>query len=256
MPSTDSFRTIHFDIISLFPEMFEGPFQESILDRARQEGLLKVRLHNLRDYTLNKHGKVDDTPFGGGAGLVMNIEPIHRALQAVKKGRPHAHTVVLSPGGKRFDQKKARELSEKQQVILICGRYEGIDERVAENLADEELSIGDFVLSGGEIPAMVLVDAVTRLIPGVVGDPASLEEESFENGLLEYPQFTRPRDYNGAEVPQVLVSGDHKKIKDWQRKAALKKTARNRPDLIEQVDLSTEERAMISEAKINETNDE
>jgi tRNA (guanine37-N1)-methyltransferase len=247
MPSTDSFRTIHFDIISLFPEMFEGPFQESILDRAREEGLLNVRLHNLRDYTLNKHGKVDDTPFGGGAGLVMNIEPIDRALQSVKSDRPHAHTVVLSPSGKRFDQKKARELSEKEQIILICGRYEGIDERVAENLVDEELSIGDFVLSGGEIAAMVVVDAVTRLIPGVVGDPASLDEESFENGMLEYPQYTRPRDYHGSEVPEVLVSGDHKKIKSWQRKAALEKTARNRPDLIENLNLSVEERAMIEE---------
>lgn len=247
MPSTDSFRTIHFDIISLFPEMFEGPFQESILDRAREEGLLNVRLHNLRDYTLNKHGKVDDTPFGGGAGLVMNIEPIDRALQSVKRDRPHAHTVILAPSGKRFNQKKARELSEKEQIILICGRYEGIDERVAENLVDEELSIGDFVLSGGEIAAMVLVDAVTRLIPGVVGDPASLDEESFENGMLEYPQYTRPRDYHGSEVPEVLVSGDHKKIKSWQRKAALRKTARNRPDLIENLNLSVEERAMIEE---------
>ncbi len=227
--------------------MFEGPFQESILDRAREEGLLQVRLHNLRDYTLNKHGKVDDTPFGGGAGLVMNIEPIDRALQSVKSDRPQAHTVILSPSGKRFDQKKARELSEKEQIILICGRYEGIDERVAENLVDEELSIGDFVLSGGEIAAMVLVDAVTRLIPGVVGDPASLDEESFENGMLEYPQYTRPRDYRGSEVPEVLVSGDHKKIKSWQRKAALKKTARNRPDLIGNLNLSAEERAMIEE---------
>ncbi len=251
MPSTDSSRTIHFDIISLFPEMFEGPFQESILDRAREEGLLNVRLHNLRDYTLNKHGKVDDTPFGGGAGLVMNIEPIDRALQAIKQDRPQAYTVLMAPSGKRFDQKKAKELAEKSQIILICGRYEGVDERVAENLVDEQLSIGDFVLSGGEMAAMVLVDAVTRLVPGVVGDPASLEEESFENGLLEYPQYTRPRDYKGSEVPEVLVSGDHKKIKEWQRKAALKKTARNRPDLIEQLNLTAEERAMI-----DETNDE
>ncbi|QPJ61927.1 MAG: tRNA (guanosine(37)-N1)-methyltransferase TrmD [Candidatus Nitronauta litoralis] len=247
MPSTDSSRTIHFDIISLFPEMFEGPFQESILDRAREEGLLDVRLHNLRDYTLNKHGKVDDTPFGGGAGLVMNIEPIDRALQAIKQDRPQALTVLLSPSGKRFDQKKARELADSNQIILICGRYEGVDERVAETLVDEQLSIGDYVLSGGEIPAMVLVDAVTRLIPGVVGDPASLDEESFENGLLEYPQYTRPRDYKGSEVPEVLVSGDHKKIKEWQRKAALKKTARHRPDLLEQLNLNNEERAMIDE---------
>lgn len=247
----DSSRTIHFDIISLFPEMFEGPFQESILDRARQEGLLNVRLHNLRDYTLNKHGKVDDTPFGGGAGLVMNIEPIDRALQAIKQDRPQAYTVLLAPSGKRFDQGKAKELAEKSQIILVCGRYEGVDERVTENLVDEQLSIGDFVLSGGEIAAMVLVDAVTRLVPGVVGDPASLEEESFENGLLEYPQYTRPRDYKGSEVPEVLVSGDHKKIKEWQRKAALKKTARNRPDLIEQLNLTAEERAML-----DETNDE
>ncbi len=245
MPSTDSSNTIHFDIISLFPEMFDGPFRESILDRARQEGQLHIRLHQLRDYTLNKHGKVDDTPFGGGAGLVMNIEPIDRALQAVKQDRPDAWTVLLSPSGKKFDQKKARELSAKKEIILICGRYEGIDERVTDQLVDDELSIGDFVLSGGEIPAMVVVDAVTRLVPGVLGDPASLVEESFENGLLEYPQYTRPRDYNGAEVPEVLISGDHKKIKDWQRKASLKKTARNRPDMIESLNLSAEERALI-----------
>ena len=173
MSSTDSFRAIHFDIITLFPEMFDGPFRESILDRARQEGRLNVRLHHLRDYTLNKHGKVDDTPFGGGAGLVMNIEPIDRALQAVKKDRPGAWTVLLSPSGKKFDQKKARELSEKTEIVLICGRYEGIDERVAQTLVDEDLSIGDFVLSGGEIAAMAVVDAVARLVPGVVGDPFS-----------------------------------------------------------------------------------
>ncbi len=248
MSSTDSFRAIHFDIITLFPEMFDGPFRESILDRAREEKRLEVSLHNLRDYTLNKHGKVDDTPYGGGAGLVMNIEPIDRALQAVKEGRPNAWSVLLSPSGKKFDQKKARELSLKEDIILLCGRYEGVDERVAQTLVDEDLSIGDFVLSGGEIAAMALVDAVTRLVPGVVGDPASLEEESFENGILEYPQYTRPRDYAGLEVPEVLVSGDHKKIRQWQRQAALKKTARNRPDLMVNTELTPEERDFLKES--------
>lgn len=248
MSSTDSFRAIHFDIITLFPEMFDGPFRESILERARQEGRLNIRLHHLRDYTLNKHGKVDDTPFGGGAGLVMNIEPIDRALKAVREEGPQAWSILLSPSGKKFDQKKARELAEKERIVLVCGRYEGVDERVAQTLVDEDLSIGDFVLSGGEIAAMAVVDAVARLVPGVVGDPASLEEESFENGILEYPQYTRPREYDGIEVPEVLVSGDHKKIREWQRQAALKKTARNRPDLLDGNDLTPEERELLKDS--------
>ena len=227
-------KTIRFDIISIFPGMFDSPFRESLLKRAQENGLLEIRTHDLRDYTLDKHGRVDDTPFGGGVGMVMNIEPIDRALEAVQKDRPGAHKVLLSPGGYPFDQKKAWELSRRENIILVCGRYEGVDERVTE-LVDEELSIGDYVLNGGEVAAMVVVEAVARLVPGVVGDEQSLHEESFASELLEYPQYTRPRDYKGYTVPEVLVSGDHKKIEEWKRQAALRKTAKYRPDLIKKL---------------------
>ena len=224
-------RTIRFDILSIFPGMFDSPFCESILKRAQESGIVEIRTHDLRDYTLDKHKRVDDTPFGGGVGMVMNIEPIDRALTAVKKDRPKAHSILLSPGGYPFDQKKAWELSRKEEIILVCGRYEGVDERVTE-MVDEQLSIGDYVLNGGEVPAMVVVEAVARLVPGVVGDEQSLAEESFASEILEYPQYTRPRDYKGHAVPEVLISGDHKKIEEWKRQAALEKTAKYRPDLI------------------------
>ncbi len=213
--------------------MFESPFGDSIIQRAREEGLLDIRVHDLRDYSLNKHNKVDDTPFGGGVGMVMNVEPIARAIAAVKKEVPETRTILLSPGGRPFDQEKARELSGLSSLTLICGRYEGIDERVGLHYVDEEISIGDYVLTGGELPAMVLVEAISRLVPGVLGDPESVVEESFSNDLLEYPQYTRPRDYEGFKVPEILVSGDAKKIRDWQKAEASKKTAQVRPDLLE-----------------------
>jgi len=225
-------RTLRFDIVSIFPGMFESPFGDSIIQRAREEGLLDLRVHDLRDYSLNKHRKVDDTPFGGGVGMVMNVEPIARAIAAIKKEVPETRTILLSPGGRPFDQEKAWELSRLPSLTLICGRYEGIDERVRLHFVDEEISIGDYVLTGGEIPAMVLVEAISRLVPGVLGDPESVVEESFTGELLEYPQYTRPRDYQGFRVPEILVSGDHKKIRDWQKAEALKKTARVRPDLL------------------------
>ena len=225
-------RTLRFDIVSIFPGMFESPFGDSIIQRAREEGLLDLRVHDLRDYSLNKHRKVDDTPFGGGVGMVMNVEPIARVIAAIKKEVPETRTILLSPGGRPFDQEKAWELSRLPSLTLICGRYEGIDERVRLHFVDEEISIGDYVLTGGEIPAMVLVEAISRLVPGVLGDPESVVEESFTDGLLEYPQYTRPRDYQGFKVPEILVSGDHKKIRDWQKAEALKKTARVRPDLL------------------------
>ena len=225
-------RTLRFDIVSIFPGMFESPFADSIIQRAWEEGLLDLRVHDLRDYSLNKHRKVDDTPFGGGVGMVMNVEPIARVITAIKKEVPETRTILLSPGGRPFDQEKAWELSRLPSLTLICGRYEGIDERVRLHFVDEEISIGDYVLTGGEIPAMVLVGAISRLVPGVLGDPESVVEESFTDGLLEYPQYTRPRDYQGFRVPEILVSGDHKKIRDWQKAEALKKTARVRPDLL------------------------
>ena len=212
--------------------MFESPFGDSIIQRAREEGLLDLRVHDLRDYSLNKHRKVDDTPFGGGVGMVMNVEPIARVVAAIKKEVPETRTILLSPGGRPFDQEKAWELSRLPSLTLICGRYEGIDERVRLHFVDEEISIGDYILTGGEIPAMVLVEAISRLVPGVLGDPESTVEESFAGDLLEYPQYTRPRDYQGFKVPEILVSGDHKKIRDWQKAEALKKTARVRPDLL------------------------
>jgi len=225
-------RTLRFDIVSIFPGMFESPFADSIIQRAWEEGLLDLRVHDLRDYSLNKHRKVDDTPFGGGVGMVMNVEPIARVIAAIKKEVPETRTILLSPGGRPFDQEKAWELSRLPSLTLICGRYEGIDERVRLHFVDEEISIGDYVLTGGEIPAMVLVEAISRLVPGVLGDPESVVEESFTDGLLEYPQYTRPRDYQGSKVPEILISGDHKKIRDWQKAEAVKKTARVRPDLL------------------------
>ena len=225
-------RTLRFDIVSIFPGMFESPFADSIIQRAWEEGLLDLRVHDLRDYSLNKHRKVDDTPFGGGVGMVMNVEPIARVIAAIKKEVPETRTILLSPGGRPFDQEKAWELSRLPSLTLICGRYEGVDERVRLHFVDEEISIGDYVLTGGEIPAMVLVEAISRLVPGVLGDPESVVEESFTGELLEYPQYTRPRDYQGFRVPEILVSGDHKKICDWQKAEALKKTARVRPDLL------------------------
>ena len=226
-------RTLRFDIVSIFPGMFESPFGDSIIQRAREEGLLDIRLHDLRDYSLNKHRKVDDNPFGGGVGMVMNVEPIARAIAAVKKEVPKTRTILLSPGGKPLDQEKAWELSRLTSLTLVCGRYEGVDERVRLHYVDEEISIGDYVLTGGELPAMVLVETVSRLLPGVLGDPESVVEESFHGDLLEYPQYTRPRDYEGFKVPEILVSGDPKKIHDWQKSEALKKTMQVRPDLLE-----------------------
>ena len=226
-------RTLRFDIVSIFPGMFASPFGDSIIQRAREAGLLDIHIHDLRDYSLNKHRKVDDSPFGGGVGMVMNVEPIARAITAVKKEVPETRTILLSPGGRPFDQEKAWEFSSLPSLTLICGRYEGIDERIRLHYVDEEISIGDYVLTGGELPAMVLVEAISRLLPGVLGDPESVVEESFHDDLLEYPQYTRPRDYEGLKVPEILVSGDPKKIRDWQKAEALKKTAQVRPDLLE-----------------------
>ena len=225
-------KTHRFDIITIFPGMFESPLNESILKRARDEGLLDITLHDLRDYTLDKHRRVDDCPFGGGVGLVMNVEPIARAIEAVRENRPGARTILLSPGGQSFDQKMAWELSEEEKLIFVCGRYEGVDERVL-NFVDSVVSIGDYVMAGGEVPAMVIIEAVSRLIPGVVGDENSIIEESFEGNRLEHPQYTKPREFRGLKVPEVLLSGHHRKIQDWQRKEALKKTAAIRPDLLE-----------------------
>ena len=221
------------DIITIFPEVFKPYINESILKIAQEKGKLEVRLHNLRDYTLDKHRKVDDRPFGGGPGMVMTAEPIFRAVEEISQNyKLKSKIILLSPQGKPLNQKLAQRLSKLKHLILICGRYEGVDERVRERLADEEISIGDYVLTGGELPAMVLVDVLTRLIPGVLGHKDSIRDESFSANLLEYPQYSRPADFKGMNVPEILLSGNHKKIAEWRRKKAVEVTKRKRPDLL------------------------
>lgn len=223
---------MRIDIVTLFPRMFDGILRESILRIAQEKGLVRIACHDLRRYTLDRHRKVDAPPYGGGAGMVLQAEPVFRAVEALRGGEnPDGRLVLLTPQGRILDQTTARELSREPGLILVCGRYEGFDERVIEGLRPFELSIGDCVLSGGEVPAMVVVDAVVRLVPGVLGDPASLDEESFSAGMLEYPQYTRPREFRGMAVPDVLVSGDHEAIRAWRAEQARTRTLARRRDL-------------------------
>jgi tRNA (guanine37-N1)-methyltransferase len=227
-----------FDVITIFPEFFKGPFDFGVIRRGREKGLVDVRVHDLRDFTSDRHRTVDDRPFGGGEGMVFKPEPIFKAVEAVRKNDVgNIEVVVMSAAGRRFNQAEALRLSRADQVIVICGRYEGIDERVVEHLATAELSVGDFILSGGEIAAAVVVDAVTRYVPGVVGKEESILRDSFsdpaaERQMVEYPHYTRPAEFRGWKVPEVLISGDHEAVREWRHQAALKKTERNRPDLI------------------------
>ncbi|MDD5130924.1 MAG: tRNA (guanosine(37)-N1)-methyltransferase TrmD [Candidatus Omnitrophica bacterium] len=224
---------MRIDIISIFPKMFSAVLDESIVKRAQQKGKVKIFTHDLRDYTLDKHHKVDDRPFGGGSGMVLQVEPIFRAVAAIKKKvKAKSKVILLCPQGKRLNQAYAKKLSVCRNLILICGHYEGIDERVRQYLVDEEISIGDYVLTGGELAAMVLVDSLVRLIPGVLGDKNSLNFESFEGNLLEYPQYSRPAKFKNWPVPEVLLSGDHHKIYAWRKLQALKRTRLRRPDLL------------------------
>ena len=224
---------MRIDIITIFPEMFSCVLDESIIKRAQKKEKVKIFVHDPRDYTLDKHRKVDDRPFGGGSGMLMQAEPIFRAVEAIrKKIKAKAKVILLCPQGKTFTQSKAKVLSGCGNLIFICGHYEGIDERVRQYLADEEISIGDYVLTGGELAAMVLVDSIIRLIPGVLGDKNSLNFESLEGNLLEYPQYTRPAKFRKWPVPEVLVSGDHDRIAVWRKKEALKRTKERRPDLL------------------------
>jgi tRNA (guanine37-N1)-methyltransferase len=229
-------RTINsemrFDVITIFPEIFSGVFDFGIVRRAVEAGLIEIHVHDLRDHTSDKHRQVDDRPFGGGAGMVMKPEPLFRAVEAISRATPDASVVLLSPQGRLFDQRVAEEYSRKPNIILICGRYEGVDERVTEHLAHDEVSIGDYVLTGGEIPAMVVVDAVTRLIPGALGCGESAERESFSQGLLDYPHYTRPAEFRGLKTPEVLLGGNHAEIEKWRRRKSVEKTLRRRPDLI------------------------
>ena len=224
------------DIITIFPEVCKPYLDSSILGIAQEKGKLEIRLHNLRDYTLDKHRKVDDRPFGGGPGMILTPEPVFRAVEAIKRTadgrRQTAKVILLTPQGKTLNQKLAEKLSKRKHLILICGRYEGVDERVRESLVDEEISIGDYILSGGELAALVLTDSLARLLPGVLGHKDSNVRESFSDNLLEYPQYTRPADFRGLRVPQVLLSGDHKKIEEWRKHQAVKITKKKRPDIL------------------------
>src|SRR5579884_1646176 len=229
---------MHFDIFTLFPSMFQGPLSESILKRAQERGLLSISLHNIRDVTTDKHHIVDDYPYGGGAGMVMKVEPIFAAVEPVYQGGP---IILLSPQGRLFDQAVARELSEHPCLTFICGHYEGIDERVREHLATDDISIGDYVLTGGELAAMVVIDAISRLIPGVLGGSESTAEESHSGNLLEYPHYTRPPEFRGWRVPDILLSGNHANIARWRRKEAIRRTRERRPDLFAKLDLSSKQ---------------
>jgi tRNA (guanine37-N1)-methyltransferase len=244
---------MRIDVITLFPGMFAGPLDESILKRARERELLQLHVHNLREFGLGRHRVVDDYPYGGGAGMVLRPEPFFAAVESVLAQARKDETVsgkepyiiLLTPQGRLFHQALARELAERPWLVLLCGRYEGVDERVAEHLAHDEISIGDYVLSGGELPAMVLIDAVTRLIPGALGAAEGTLEESFAQGLLEYPQYTRPAVFRGWAVPEVLLSGHHGEVARWRRRQAILRTWQRRPDLLAKASLTPEERAWL-----------
>jgi tRNA (guanine37-N1)-methyltransferase len=229
-PRAERAAQLRVDVLTLFPGIFEGPLRESLLGRAIATGRVDVHVHDIRGHAHDKHRQVDDYGFGGGPGMVMKPEPVFEAVESLGEGQKRV--ILLSPAGRSFDQAMARELAAEAWLVLVCGRYEGVDERVVDGLPAEEVSIGDFVLAGGEVGALVLMEAVTRLVPGVVGNEESLGEESFEHGLLDFPHYTRPRSFRGMEVPPVLLSGDHAEIARWRREAAREKTDRNRPDLL------------------------
>jgi tRNA (guanine37-N1)-methyltransferase len=241
---------VRFDIVTIFPRMVEAGIAEGVISRGLERGLLDVKIHDLRDFTTDRHRSVDDVPYGGGPGMVMKPEPLLRAVEHVRATRGVADTVVLlTPQGRPFTQVEAERLGRLGHVVLLCGRYEGMDERVRELVATEELSIGDYVLSGGELAALVVVDAVSRLVPGVVGDEQSVAEDSFSRGLLDYPHYTRPAEVAGRRVPDVLLSGHHAEVRRWRRKAALARTLARRPELLERARLDEEERALLDEIK-------
>jgi len=237
---------LKIDILTLFPEMFRGPFDTSIIKRALENNLLSVNLVNIRDFSRNKHHTVDDTPYGGGAGMVMAADPICGAAEWIKDRQGSIDRFVyLTPAGKLLTQDLVRELAAGEHLVVLCGHYEGVDQRVRETLVTDEVSIGDYVLTGGELPAMVLVDAVARLIPGVLGEASSAEEESFSDGLLEYPHYTRPRSYSGLEVPEVLLNGHHEQIRLWRRRQSLLKTLEQRPELLAGAPLTDEDKIIL-----------
>lgn len=243
---------MRFDLLTIFPEFFAGPFDFGMIRRAKQQGQIEINIHDLRSFTTDKHHVVDDRPFGGDDGMVLKPEPIFRAVEAIRGAAEQTAVVLLSPQGRVFRQAEAERFAQQfSQMILLCGRYEGIDERVAQYLITDEISIGDYVLTGGEIPAMILVDAITRLLPNVLGSETSAINDSFSTGLLDFPHYTRPAEFNGMRVPEILLSGHHEKIAAWRRQAALEKTLKMRPDLIAnllaQAALTAEERRWVEE---------
>lgn len=225
--------TIQIDVLTIFPEYFTIPLQNSLLGKAIQEGIMKVKIHNIRDFAKDKHKTVDDTPYGGGPGMVMKCEPIFDAIDALKGSNSLEHIILLSPGGKILTQDKVKEMAQWKDFVLICGRYEGVDERIVENLITEEISIGDYVLSGGELPALVVIEAISRMLPGVIGEWESVTNDSLYDGLLSYPQYTKPAEFRGMKVPEILLSGNHEKIRIWREEQSLSRTKKKRPDLLE-----------------------
>ncbi len=240
---------MHIDILTLFPQMFQGMFSLGIFKRAIDQKLVSVGIHNIRDYSHDKHHTVDDYPYGGGAGMVLKPEPIFEAVESIKREPNTAPIILLTPQGRLFSQQVAQELSQYSHLILICGHYEGVDERVREHLATDEISIGDYVLSGGELAAMVVIDAVFRLLPGVLGSEASPLDDSHVAGLLEYPQYTRPATYRGWSAPEVLLSGNHAQIADWRREQAILRTLEHRPELLDKAKLSSEEKRLVEKLR-------
>lgn len=243
---------MQIDVITIFPQMLEGIIKESILKRAQQKNIVKINIHNLRDFALDKHSIVDDYSYGGGAGMVLKPEPIFCAVEKIvgsKKGKRRARIILLTPQGQTFNQAKAKELSQEEHLLFICGHYEGVDERVKENLINDEISIGDYVLTGGELPAMVIIDSLVRILPGVLNKRESFENDSFYQGLLDYPHYTRPERFRGKSVPALLLSGDHNQIKKWRRQKAIKNTLEKRPDLLEKITFSAEDQKILEKLK-------
>jgi len=237
---------MRFDIFTLLPTVFAPYLQSSILDKAASRGLIEVQVHNIRDYTHDKHHVTDDMPYGGGGGMVMKVEPMFEAVESVLGAPPTCPVILLTPQGRVFNHAIAAELAGHERVALLCGRYEGIDERIREHLATDQISIGDYVLTGGELPAMVLIDAVSRLLPGVLGDPDGAADDSHASGLIEYPHYTRPPGFRGHAVPEVLLSGDHAKIAKWRREQSLERTLRQRPDLLAKAPLSEADKKFLT----------
>ena len=238
---------MRFDIFSLFPEVFNAYLNTSILKRAQESKALEVHIHNIRNWANDKHHTTDDTPYGGGGGMVMKPEPVFAAVEGVLGRPPHCPVILLSPQGRTFNQKIAFELAEHQHIALLCGRYESLDERIRQYLVTDSISIGDYVLTGGELPALVLIDAVTRLLPGVLGDPEAAKDDSFATGLLEYPHYTRPPEFRGWKIPEVLLSGNHAEIARWRRHQALYRTFQDRPDLLEKAELNKDDLAFLAD---------